>query len=345
MNLSVDQLLVNLKRGLAPIYLITGDEPLTAQEAADAVRAAASAAGYERERFTVESGFDWDGFFASTQSLSLFSTRRLLDVRIPTGRPGDAGSKALAEFAARPPADTVLLVTTGKLDSAARASRWAKALDGGGAVVTVYPVEAAQMPGWVARRMQRHGLTPGPGVAELLAHHMEGNLLACAQEIEKIALLRGPGPVALDDIDGNLSDNARFTVYTLADACLLGDGAAIMRIFASLQAEGTAAALILWALVREIRVLAQISQATARGKAPAQAFDEYKVWSRRKPLYAQALKRASADHWLNLLRQAARADRIVKGRSRGNAGHELQRLALAAGGIGSGEQGVTPRNR
>src|SRR3989338_4009300 len=190
MPINADQLAPSLKRGLAPVYFVHGDEPLLVREAADAIRAAATAAGFsERQVLTVESGFDWNSLSASTQNLSLFAERCLIELHLPTGKPGETGAQQLVQYAAAPPPDTLLLVIAGKLEKATRESRWAKALDAAGATVIAWPIETAQLPGWIARRMLARGLKPGAGVTEVLAYHMEGNLLACDQEIEKLAML------------------------------------------------------------------------------------------------------------------------------------------------------------
>ena len=192
MQVNPDQLVSQLRRRLAPVYFVHGDEPLLVREAADTIRAAATAAGFsERQVLTVESGFDWNSLSAATQNLSLFAERRLIELHMPTGKPGEAGAQQLVRYAAAPPPDTLLLVIAGKLEKATRESRWAKALDAAGAAVIVWPIETAQLPGWIARRMLARGLKPGAGVTELLAYHMEGNLLACDQEIEKLAMLWG----------------------------------------------------------------------------------------------------------------------------------------------------------
>ena len=334
MQISPDQLPRHLQRGLAPIYFVYGEEILLVEESCRAIREAAHAAGYaERQVMTVESGFDWNGLFASLQSLSLFSERRLLELRLPTGKPGETGATILTEIVAQPPADVVFMVTCGKLEKAARESKWAKALEGAGVAVPVYPLEAAQWPAWIRRRMEAQGLQPGPGVVDLLTHLMEGNLLACAQEIDKLAMLLGGGEVGLDDIEGNLSDNARFNVFALADAGLRGEAAAVDRILASLRGEGVEPVLILWALSREIRELAQMARLVAAGQPAARAMDARRVWTKRKPLVSAALKRLSLESCQRLLQRAARADRILKGRAAGDIWQELQCLALGMCGL------------
>lgn len=340
MPINADQLAPSLKRGLAPVYFVHGDELLLVREAADAIRAAATAAGFsERQVLTVESGFDWNSLSASTQNLSLFAERRLIELHLPTGKPGEAGAKQLVEYAAAPPPDTLLLVIAGKLEKATRESRWAKALDAAGAMVIAWPIETAQLPGWIARRMLVRGLKPGTGVTELLAYHMEGNLFACDQEIEKLAMLWNASPngapraVAIEEIEGALSDNARFSVFQLADASLKGEARVVMRMLESLRAEGMEPMLVLWALTREARALASLSVRVAAGESVEQALDAARVWSRRQPLVRQALKRLAPAAWLGVMQRAARIDRVIKGRATGDAWRELQNLALAMGGL------------
>lgn len=332
MQLNAEQLSAHLKRGLAPLYFISGDEPLAAQECTDAIRAAAHAAGFaERKVYTVESGFDWDALYADSRARSLFAERRSIELRLPTGKPGEQGAKTLVELAADPSPDVVLLVVTGKLDKQARSAKWVTALEQGGVAITLYPLDARQLPPWIERRLRARGLTPGPGVVEMLAHYTEGNLLACAQEIDKLAM-QGLSEVSADDIGGNLGDNARFTVYALADAALAGEAATTARILRSLKAEGEAPVLVLWALAREVRELTRIAQVVAAGRGIAAALDEFRVWQRRKPLVHKALARTRLSEWHDLLQAAARADRVAKGRRAGDIWLELEGLALALGG-------------
>jgi DNA polymerase-3 subunit delta len=319
---------------LAPLYFVFGDEPLLIDEAVAAIRDAAASAQFERETVHVEPGFDWNAFYASLQSGSLFSTRRLIELRLPTGKPGDAGGKILAELAQSPSNDIVLVVRCGKLDRAVRTTKWAKAFEAAAVTVQVYPLESAQLPGWIARRMRAAGMTPGAGVAESLAYHVEGNLLAGAQEIEKLVMQFGAAEIGLDDIEGVLGDNARYSVFALADACLRGARADILRILRTLQAEGEAPALICWSLVREIRILARLSGEIAAGGKLDHVLDAHRelVWAKRRALVTQALKRNDVKYWRSLLQQAARADRIVKGRAAGEPWQTLECLALAMGG-------------
>jgi DNA polymerase-3 subunit delta len=337
MQLSHDSLPLHLKKSLAPIYFVYGEEPLLVQEACDAIRAAAVAQGHgERQVFTVETGFDWDALYASGQSLSLFAEKRFIELRVPTGKPGEAGSRAIAELCENLPTDTRWLVTAGKLERAAREAKWVKAIDKAGAIVPVYALDAVAWPAWVTRRAMSANLKIKPGVAQLLTHHFEGNTLACAQEIEKLSLLFGPGSeLGVDDIEGVLCDNARFSVFALADGCLAGEAARARRILESLKTDGTEPVLVLWALTREIRELATMAAELAQGGTLAEILESHRVWTKRKPSVSQALKRLPPAAWPQLLQRAARVDRVIKGRLRGSAWRELECLALGFSGVRS----------
>ncbi len=330
MRLNIHQLQGHLQTDLAPVYLVCGDEPLLLEECCDAVRTSAHAQGFqERTVMTVEAGFDWSSLLTSTHSLSLFSLRRLVELRIPKPKLTDSGTDVLVQIAGRPPQDTLLLVSTGKLDKRAQASPWVKAIERAGVLVLVYPLDAHDLPGWIARRMRSRGLTPEKGVPELLAYHFEGNLLAAAQEIDKLVILLGHGAVSADDIDDNLSDNARFDVFKLVDTCLRGDVASVIRVLASLRREGTEPILILRVLAREARALAQIAGRLANGERENAVFGAHNIWPRRRPLVRQAVKRHSARWWLELLCRASEADKVLKGRAAGDAWQQLQCLAIA----------------
>ena len=333
MRCDIEQLGQSLARGLAPCYFLCGDEPLRIEEAGDAIRAAARAAGYdERLVYTVDSKFDWTALADDNRSLSLFSSRRLIELRIPTGKPGEAGAKALAALAAEPPAETLLLVITGKLEKASRESRWSKALEAAGVAVTVYELNAQRLPVWIGARLSARGLKAEPGVVELLAHHMEGNLLACAQEIDKLVLIHGSGAtVGTADVEASLVDSARFTIYGLVDACLAGETPAAARMLRYLRAEGVEPILVLWALARELRAMAPLAQELSRGRPESAVLA--KVWANRRGPVTRALRRVRPGQWFGMLRAAARADRVLKGRAAGEIWHELEILTLALCGV------------
>lgn len=335
MKLRFDDLAAQLDRDLAPIYLISGAEPLLVQEAADAVRAAARSRGFsERERLAVEPGFDWQSLTFVSQSRSLFSERRIIELQMESASPGSSGSKALAAYVEDPPDDTLLLLVCGKLEAAAQRSRWVKTIEQAGAWVQIWPVEPARLPAWISQRMRRHGLLPDADALRMMSERVEGNLLAAAQEIEKLAVLVPPGAVTVEDVVRAVGDSARFQLFDLADAALAGDVARVVRVLAGLRDEGVEPVLISWSLVREIRACAEMSSDIEDGVSVSQALARHRVWARRKKLLAGALRRHTQADWWRLLKQGARLDRIVKGAERGSAWDELLQLAMGICGAG-----------
>ncbi len=342
MRLDSNQLNAHLQQKLAPVYLISGDELLLVEECSAAVRKKAHAAGFERNILTVESGFDWNGLFAAMQAPSLFAPRGLYELRLPNAKPGNIGAEILTQLAQRPLPNTLLLVITGRLDKTAQQSRWVQALEKAGVTVAVWPLEASKMPNWIGKQLSLRGVQAQAGVAELLAHYMEGNLLAAVQEIDKLALLGGHRTLELDEVKSSLSDNSRFSIYALADACLLGETAGAVRMLMRLRAEGTEPVLILWALAREVRNMAAISTQLSAGKGEAAVLQANKVWAQRQALVAKAVRRVPRGLWFALLTRAARVDKILKGRVPGDIWHELEKLVLAVCGVRPNEDALTP---
>ena len=334
MQVRAEQLADQLRGSLLPVYLVHGDDPLLTMEACQAVRDAARAQGFsEREVFTVDKSFDWQALTGASQSMSLFAEKRLLEIRLPTGKPGTIGSEVLTQLASEPDDDTIILVWSGRLDKKAQAAKWVKALDAIGAVIAIYPMAPRDLPGWINQRIKRHQLNAEPGVADLLAYRYEGNLLALAQEIEKLALLFADSTVTVADVEDKLGDGARFDVFRMVDTCLQGDGPGTVRALAGLRAEGVAPVLILWALVREIRALAQMSAELAQGRQESQLFRDFRVWSTRQSLVRNALRRHPRGRWFTLVQGAHRADKVIKGREAGDAWLALQALGLALSGV------------
>jgi len=333
MQLKPEQVPDQLRRQLAPVYFISGDDPLRVMEAADAVRTAARAQGYdEREVFTVQTGFDWDSLLSGSDNLSLFSQRRIVDLRLPAGKPGDAGARVLRAWAEQPPEDTLLLVTAGKLEAAARKSKWVQALDRAGVVVFVWPQNPQEFTAWVQERMRRRGLEPTPEAVTMLADRVEGNLLACVQEIDKLYLLHGGGPLDAAAISGLVADHSRFDVYGLVDTALAGKAARGVRMLHGLRAEGVAPPVVLWALAREVRQLAVMAEAVAGGLPVTRVLGQYHVWQARKALVGAALQRLPVAQCNAMLRQCAAIDRVCKGQAAGNAWDELLQLTLELAG-------------
>jgi len=331
MPINPEQLPRSLERGLKSVYLVGGDEPLFVDECAAQIRARARQDGItEVQRFTVETGFDWDALRHANQSLSLFAERRLLELRMPGSKPGEAGAAVISKIASEASADTVLLVLCGKMDKAVRESKWVHAIEATGVVVLVWPIDVRQFPVWVRQRMAARGLEPEAGVVDVLTWHLEGNPMAAAQEIDKLAMVVGRGKVRFADVEQSLSDSARYSVFQLVDVALGGDLAATRRMLASLRAEGTEPILVLWALVREIRAIAQMAREVSAGKPANGVLD--RVWQNRRAVVGKAVGRYPYRTWLRLLRRAARLDRIIKGQSAGDRWLDLERLLLATGG-------------
>ncbi len=334
MKLRVEQLEGHLAGTLAPVYVISGDEPLLLQEACDAIRAAARAQGCaERVVFSVEPGFDWGELAQAAAGMSLFAARRLIELRMPGGKPGDAGARALGVYAAHPTEGDVLLISLPRADKAMQAAKWFSALERCGVLIQLWPPAPAQLPGWIAQRMRARGLQPTPAAAAALAGRVEGNLLACVQEIEKMLLLHGPGAIDEADVMDAVADSARFDVFTLVDGALAGDAARCVRVLRGLEGEGVEPVLVGWALTREIRLLAALSQGIAQGKKPFALFQQHRVWEKRQPLLERALKRHDLGCWRVLLGCCARLDRLAKGQAAGNVWDELLQLCLLTAGV------------
>lgn len=333
MKLQPAQLTKHLQGPLAPVYAVSGDEHLLCQEACDAIRSATRAQGFsERQVFNAEANFDWSQLIEAGASLSLFAEKRLLELRIPNGKPGDKGTAALLEYLARPAEDTVLLISLPKLDGSAQKTKWAKALIEGPQVqfLQIWPVDAAQLPQWIRQRLSQAGLAANQEAVELIAARVEGNLLAAAQEIEKLKLLAEDGQVTVDTVQAAVADSARYDVFGLIDAVLNGHAVHALRMLDGLRGEGVEAPVILWALAREVRTLANIAQQHSQGIPLDRAFSQARppIWDKRRPLVTKALQRHSAARWGRLLIDAQRIDAQIKGQAEGDPWVGLSSLCL-----------------
>lgn len=340
MKLQTDQLASHLRSALSPVYILSGDEPLLVQEAADAIRDAAREQGYStRDLMHVDKGFDWQQLYDAAGTLSLFAERKIIELRMPGGKPGDTGRKALLDYCARPPQDTLLLIITGKLDSATQKTKWYTGIEAAGASLVLWPPEPRQLPGWLGARLRRYGLEADAAALDLLAERVEGNLLAASQEIEKLHLLHGEGRLRVEDVADAVTDNARFDIYRLVDTALDGDAEKTARMLERLREEGVEPVLLSWVISRELRSLAQLAVACAPpgGGRPLaatmdQAMTQARVWQRRKVLIKKALLRHGPKRWQAFLVTAAHTDRVLKGQAPGNVWDELLQLALAIAG-------------
>jgi DNA polymerase-3 subunit delta len=321
LKLTPDSLANHLEQQLLPAYLVSGDEPLLAGEAADAVRARARAAGFtEREVHFLERGSDWDDVRASAGNLSLFGSRRLLELRLPTARLGVAGNNALQTLLERGDPDTLLLIMMPRLDRDAQAAQWFRALESRGGWVPVWPVEADKRVAWLRGRCRRLRLEIAEEALVLLAERTEGNLLAAHQELEKLRLLAPAGAITSDTVLASVADSARFDVFRLSEAVLEGEAARALRVLAGLRSEGTEQTLVLWALTKALRDLWGAISSGGAGRARG-------GWQRQAAALDRAVRRAPRLSLRARARRAARADRMIKGRLRGNAWDEMALLA------------------
>jgi len=320
LKLTTDALSGHLEQQLLRVYLISGDEPLLTGEAADAVRAAARTKGFvERDVHFMERGSDWDDVRASSANMSLFGSRRLVEIRMPTGKPGVAGGAALLSMLEIEDHDTVYLILTPRLDRDVQSANWVKAVEAKGAIVQVWPIDSDRMTNWLRGRARRLGLDVTADGIEVLAERTEGNLLAAHQELEKLKLVAQPGQVTADTILASVGDSARFDVFQLGESVLAGDTERALRMLGGLRAEGVEATLVLWALTKAVRDLWGVVS-TAPGARP-------RAWGRQAAALEKAARRASRLPFSTLAIRAGRADRMIKGRLLGDAWDEMALLA------------------
>ena len=317
MKIKVNQLSSHLQKNLAPCYLVTGDEHLLVSEALDAIREAARSAGFtSRDLHVATTGFDWSQLRDSGSNLSLFAEKRMVELRLPTGKPGRAGSQAIVEFVESTDADLLLIVSGPKLDRSSQAAKWVKALEAKGVGVQVWPIGVRELPGWIANRMRQAGLEPDRGAVAMIADRVEGNLLAAGQEIEKLRLILGAGQVTAEDVSAAVADSSRYDVFKLVDAALGGDTRRALRILSGLRAEGVEPVIVVWALTRELRTLARLTDSIAQGADLASGMQKTGVWRNRQALVRNCVSRHQHGDFHRLLKAASRADQAAKGQLR-----------------------------
>ena len=330
MLLRAEELERHLARGLAPLYVIHGDEPLQSLEAADAIRARARAQGFaEREVLTVERGFDWGLLAASGANLSLFSSRKLIELRMPGGKLGTEGAAAIVQHCSALVADVLTIVTLPKLDRRSQDTAWFKALTREGALINTFQVERAQLPQWIAARLARQKQKAKRETLQFLADSVEGNLLAAHQEIQKLGLLFPPGELDFDAMCGAVLNVARYDAFKLNEAMLAGDKTRLARMLDGLKSEGEAPPKILWVLCDEIRAVAKVQAGLAQGEDLQRLYGNNRIWGEvRQRAVAAAARRLKAAALAEALRHAARIDRTIKGLARGDVWDELLQLCL-----------------
>jgi DNA polymerase-3 subunit delta len=325
----LDGFLRSLAKGdLAPVYLLGGAEPLQLQEAGDAVRARGRALGFsEREVLDVEPNFDWDRLARSGASLSLFASKRLIELRLPTGKPDRDGAAAITEWCKSPAPDTVLLISAMQW-SKKHEGAWVKAVERAGRYLRLRAPRVDELPAWISARMRGHGFAPSEDAVALLASRAEGNLLAIAQEIDKLAVLRGPGPVQAKELEALGEENAVYDVFRLTDAAFGGDALRALKVLNGLRAEGEELIPMLGWMLNQLDLALRLASAPDFATAVR---NEYGMWPARQKLFAGALKRAGRGntHWRRCLAGCARIDRMAKGRETGDPWREMERLVVA----------------
>ena len=329
MRLKPDQLESALKKNLAAIYFISGDEPLQLGEAADAIRLAAKNEGYSaREIHSVEKGFEWYELIDSANSFSIFSDKKIIDLRMASAKPGIDGGKMLTQYCQRLPEDTLLLITSPKLEKSALKSKWFQAIDQAGITIQVWSLEGMDLIQWLQRRSQKRGLQIDQDGIKSLASRVEGNLLAASQEIEKLYILHGASKLSKQTVEDAVADNARFDVFKLTDSILSGRANRAIKILNGLKAENSPAPVILWALTREIRLLINIKSEINQGQNKETVFKTMRVWDKRKQLINAALSRMKTVDFQHALILCSKADRQLKGQEAGDCWETLYSVCL-----------------
>ena len=314
MQLRIDAIDAHLAKSLAPLYVVTSDEHLLALEAIDKIRKAARAQGFsEREVMTVERGFKWGELLAANQSQSLFGDKKLIELRIPTGKPGKDGGQALQNYAATLNPDNITLIALPKLDWATQKAAWVSTLQQASVFIDIPVVERAQLPAWIGTRLAAQRQSADRQGIDFIADRVEGNLLAAHQEIQKLALLHPEGKLTFEQIQDAVLNVARYDVFKLNEAMLSGDVERLVRMVEGLKGEGEALPLVLWAVAEEIRILLKLKAGVAQGKTLGLLLKEYRIWGARERLMEPALRRLSLPTLERALQEAAQIDKMIKG--------------------------------
>lgn len=341
-KLRVDQLKAALSRNIAPVYLVTGDETLLVQEACDSIRQSAQKQGYsERELHHTDTGFQWDHLNHSANSLSLFADKKIIEIRVHNGKPGDAGSKAIVGYCENADDQNLLLLVMPKIDKRSQNTKWFKAIDQLGVAITAWPISTQQLPRWIEQRMQIQGLSADQDAIEILCAKVEGNLLAAAQEIEKLKLLVDNHHVDAQTMADAVTDSARYDVFSLVDKAIAGDSRSAITCLHGLRAEGTEPTLVLWALSRDIRSLTLIKESMENGKSFDFCAKQAGVWDNRKNLIRQAVYRLNLRQQHTLIRKLSHADKMIKGSIRGDVWSMLVDIVLSL----CGTEALNPRSQ
>lgn len=322
-----------LQKAGQQLFIVSGDEPLLVQECCDQIRRALAKQGFlERDLFHVETGFDWSSLLYSVNSLSLFAEKKLLEVRLPSGKPGDQGGKVLSELAGQLSEDTVLLLVLPRLDQSAQRTKWFKTLESAAAFIQVWPIEGKDLLRWLDQRFKQAGLTVEKDAVRAMARRVEGNLLAAVQEIERLKLVVGERQIVSADIEEGVADSARYDVFKLIDAAMIGDAGRCVRMVNGLESEGVEVLFVVNMLARELRSLESMKTAIVEGQSSREVLKKARVWDKKVPAVSRCLER----HELRVFRQLQGSlgfiDRTVKGLETADPWRELQRVLLTLSG-------------
>ena len=342
MKLRPDQLSAHLKQALAPVYIVSGDEPLQVSECCDLIRTQARQQGFsERHVYHVDNSFDWGELLEAANALSLFAQKQLLELRIPNGKPGDTGRKVLQEYIQHPSPDNLLLIVSDRLDNSVQKAKWFKALEHEGVFIPVWPIESHKLPGWIAARLKQDGFSASREALGLIAERVEGNLLAASQELEKLKLLAKDQRIDEDTVRAAVSDSARYDVFQLADAALSGNLRSCVRILGVLKGEGVEPPVVLWSIAREIRLLSLMSRLKSRGLSMEAAMEQAAkvtgfspfILKRRRPLLDKVMQRHGERHFRDMLLMTSEIDQSIKGMDKQNPWDALLTLTLFLAGL------------
>ena len=333
MKSSLEQLPLLLKKKLAPIYLLSGDEILLLDEATELIKQQARDQGYtELIKLTADGKYNWSQFSNLINSPSLFAEPRFILLNLITGKPGKEGGKILQQYGENPAADHILVITTPKLTAQQQQSKWYQTIAEAGVWIPIWPIKTNQLPQFIGKRAQQQGLTISPPGLLLIAEHSEGNLLAIKQTLNKLQLLYNQQPIDLKEIQQTIIEQSQFTIFDLIDSALEGKAERMIKIFSRLQEQGTEATLLLWALARELRVLINLKHGLEKNQPFAELCKENQLWQNRQLLVKAALDRRPASKLLKLLGATAQLDWIIKGARSGNFFAEFELLLLTLAG-------------
>jgi len=330
MNVRPDQLTAMISKTDYPVYMVSGDEPLQQMEALDLIRTFLRDKEYsEREVLDVDAQFDWQRLLDEANSMSLFASRRIVELRLPSAKPGKQGSQVIKDYLARPPEDTVLIINAGKVDGSAKKSAWFKAIDQKGMVVQCWPVSTEKLSPWLSQRFKARDMDADAEVLSYISQHVEGNLLAADQEIEKLFMLLGPGKVTYADVAQAVTSQSRYSVFELVDVLLGGDVKRVIKIVSGLKAEAVVPVVLNWALAKDIRLLAQVSQDASSADF---VLKRSGVWQSRVNLFKSCMSRHSPRSFHLMLKRCAYIDVVSKGMVDANVWDEIESLCVRLAG-------------